>query len=175
MLKRTICIALVALAGCDSNDGEVPQADTAAQQDVLQETSADEDAAEPDASAPDAAGPDAAEDTAIAPPTGQEQTSTAGTHQVWIRDFDGPVGVGATLELPVTIHTVSGGPASGLTPQVAFIHKGMGHGGAKAPYVTEVGGGEYLVHDVQASMAGTWALTLTFAPGDSVTYEVAVQ
>ncbi len=88
------------------------------------------------------------------------------------------VGVAASRTLRVT--TASGGDPGALSASVAFIHTAMNHGGLVDPTATVGAGGAVAVADLQASMEGTWRLTLTVQdaakakPAEKVSFDFEV-
>lgn len=74
--------------------------------------------------------------------------------------------------LDLDIASSAGEPAPGLFLDAKFIHTVMGHGSSKVPWIEDLGGGHYRVHDVLASMPGGWTLTVLFT-GDGESHETA--
>ncbi len=88
------------------------------------------------------------------------------------------VGVAASRTLRVT--TASGGDPGALSASVDFLHTAMNHGGLVDPTATVGAGGAVVVSDLQASMEGSWRLTLTLQdgakskPAEKVSFDFAV-
>ena len=109
-----------------------------------------------------------------APLKGPVKATTSGAYKVTLQ---GPLSIkaGTNTGYDVGVTTAAGAHVSGLVLEVSFIHTQMGHGGLTEPFSGEVGGGVYQVTDVQASMAGKWALKLTLGPKDSVSFDVTAK
>ena len=153
---------LAVATACGDDGNTTPTTDTTVQNDTAVET---DTATSDDTTAP----------ADIAQPEGQRAATSSGARVAWVRGFDGPLSVGVTTTAEVTIQDAAGQPLTGLTPGVAFIHVGMGHGGNKSPFVDEIGNGVYEIGDLQASMAGTWELALSFGAGETISWSVEVQ
>jgi len=142
-------------------------ADTASAQDTTAQVDG------PGDTAAEVAGQDAAKADATPGPS-VTKTSSSGKHEVTLQ---GPttIAVGKTLKYTVLIAKSDGSPALGLSPDISFIHTQMGHGGLKEPAMAEMGEGLYEVDDVQASMAGKWALKFVLPANDKVGFEITVK
>ncbi len=109
-------------------------------------------------------------------PAGIMKSTQDAYYRVWL-DIPEPFAVGLVKNLDLTVRNTDGLPVSGLTISVMFIHKEMGHGGSKIPFVEEVGDGKYVIKNVAASMRGLWSLSLDIveeAVTDLVAYDIAI-
>ncbi len=109
-------------------------------------------------------------------PAGTMKMTQVGRYQVWL-EFPDTLVRGQAQDLALTVRDANGKPASNLIISVTFIHKAMGHGGNKIPFIQEIGEGKYTISNVAGSMSGTWSLGLKFVEGDMddlVAYDIEV-
>ena len=90
--------------------------------------------------------------------------------------FDGPTSmrVGTNTSFSVTLQDLAALPVEGLALAPTFIHTAMGHGGAKTPSASELGGGVYQVTNLVPSMAGKWSLEIKLPGADKAHLVVTV-